>query len=458
MKKNILIIISILSFFYLNKLNAEPINLSTAKKTAYNFLYEKADYSIKNSFEITLFKEVFDPSNNVKLYYIFNVLPQGFIMISADNNLVPVIAYSFESPYVEGKNPVQEKFTNLQVKLAFDNITEDNANKKKWTELQSIKYNTKNKEVSPLCSTKWDQGTHYNFMCPIDSNGPGYRAYAGCVATAMGQVMKRWNYPENGHSGYAYQHIWPMYYYNYGVIEANFAATNYNWSNMPNQINSSNKIDVATLLFHCGVSVKMNYGPNGSGAHTESVPFALMHYFKYHPSINFIQRAFMPPSRWDSIIIDQLDKGFPMVYSGSTTSEGHAWVVDGYQDSCYFHVNWGWSGWNNGYYFFSNLNSGNGDFTNYQGAVINTYPLDYVTVNTPENIHIGIYPNPAKDYFIIQNIDGLFNVELLNTNGQIVKTIENESFIDINDLKIGLYFIKLTHNNTQIVTKLLILR
>jgi len=455
-KKSLLF--TLVFFTFLTVSFSKPVALNQAQKLAYIFLYGKVDNSMKSDFKLTLFKEVFDVTSKSKLYYIFNIVPKGFIIVTADDNLTPVVAYSFEDNYVENKNPVQEAWMNSQITLAFKNMIDDKANNNKWESLSAAISAKSTKGVTALCTTKWNQDNYYNFMCPADTNGPGGHAYAGCVATSMGQVMKYWNYPSTGNSGYAYQHIHPMYFNDYGVVEANFGATTYNWSNMPNQINSTNKIDVATLLFHCGVAVKMDYGPDGSGAQTESVPFALSHYFKYSNSARYIERAFTPTLRWDSLIIDQLEKGFPMVYSGSDVSAGHAWVVDGYQDSSYFHINWGWSGWNNGYYYFSNLNSGNGDFTNYQGAVIDIFPQDYVGVEEIESKTFNLYPNPARDYFVVDSMDGNFSVDIIDLNGQIVKREANHNLIEINDIENGFYFVKITNNNTQFVSKLLILK
>ena len=349
-------------------------------------------------------------------------------------------------------------WVKAQIKLATQNIIEDKKNNSKWLSILN-NISTKGIEtVPPLCTTKWNQDTYYNFMCPVDSNGPDNHAYAGCVATAMGQVMKYWNHPINGTSGYAYQHIWPMFFHNYGTVEANFAATTYNWSNMPNTINNSNKIDVATLLFHCGVSVKTDYGPDGSGAQTESIPFALSHYFKYNEAVTYLERNFNPGRKWDSIIMGQLNKGFPMVYSGASLTDGHAWVVDGYQDSSYFHINWGWSGWNNGYFYFDNLNSGNGDFTNSQAAVINIFPKDYVSIDDHELKQFSLYPNPAKNYFTINNVNNEFNVDIMNIKGMTIKSVANNKVINTSGMDNGLYFVKITQGNMQRIIKLLILK
>lgn len=452
----ITVIFSLLIFTYSF---SSPVSSSDAQKAAYNFMSHKMTASGKHCTGIVLRKSILSDDNKGVMYYIFDVQPEGFILMSADDAMHPVIAYSTEGYYSEEKNPVQAWFTHLQVSLAYSNLVSDKTNFSRWENLKTPLKQSTSKGVTALCTTKWNQDTHYNYYCPIDSSGPGNRAYAGCVATAMGQVMKRWNHPINGSGGYAYQHIWPMYYNNYGVVQANFAATTYNWSNMPNQINTSNREDVATLLYHCGVAVKMNYGPDGSGAHTEDVVFALRHYFKYNEGMTFLERAYMLPERWDSTIIDQLEKGYPLVYSGSTTTSGHAWVVDGYQDSCYFHVNWGWSGWNNGYYYFSNLNSGNGDFTNYQGAVIDVYPQGYTPIATHQtNSTFGFYPNPASDYIHFKDLKTDSRINIYNMNGALVKSDNARTMFYVGDLTPGIYITEIVVGNNISRSRLSIVR
>jgi len=99
----------------------------------------------------------------------------------------------------------------------------------------------------------------YNELCPADPNGPGGHVYAGCVATAMGMVMKYWSHPTTGVGSHSY------YCPGYGYQSANFGATTYLWDEMPNSISTS-CIPIATLLYHCGVAVNMGYSVDGSGA------------------------------------------------------------------------------------------------------------------------------------------------------------------------------------------------
>ncbi len=43
---------------------------------------------------------------------------------------------------------------------------------------------------------------------------------------------------------------------------------------------------------------------------------------------------------WIEMLKEQLDASQPMEYSGRNSSEGHAFVCDGYDDNNMFHFNW----------------------------------------------------------------------------------------------------------------------
>ena len=96
---------------------------------------------------------------------------------------------------------------------------------------------------------------------------------------------------------------------------------------------------------------------------------ALISNFKYHPNTTLLQKDNYTETEWDNILMDNLNHQRPMYYDGYGTG-GHAFNVDGYQGTNYFHFNWGWSGSFNGYFYLNNLNPGGDNFTNGQGAIV----------------------------------------------------------------------------------------
>lgn len=360
-------ILTVVLFFSINLVFSQKVDFQTSKSIAAEF------YQAKNQTKAIPVLARVDVEDSDTLVYIYNFGNEGFVIIAGDKKLNPVLAYSTEGAYIDDAShfPFNDwvEYYASQVKSArnMSNIEVD----PNW----NSGYNaptTKGKAfgVSPLLSTKWNQDSYYNYYCPENLNGPGGRCYAGCVATTMSQIMKYWNYPAKGIGSHSYYHPY------YVSISANFDTTYYNWASMTNTINSASKEAIATLMYHCGVAVDMSYGPYGSGASSGTVPSALRNYFNYHPSIEIYAKTQFSPEDWKALLWDNLDQGRPIYYSGSGSSGGHAFVMDGYSDSNYFHFNWGWGGANNGYFSLTSLNSGNGDFTLGQQAVVNIMPYD----------------------------------------------------------------------------------
>jgi hypothetical protein len=307
----------------------------------------------------------------------------AYIVVSADDRVYPVLAYSSESSFpAKGKVPAFDWW--------MDNLANDIAieSRLKSTRMQDVAiawdlYTTKEKSalnlkstnvVAPILTTFWNQDDQYNYYCPSSITGPDGKCYAGCVATAMSQVMKRYNYPQQGRGSYSYSH--PAF----GILSADFGNTTYNWAAMPNAIISA--IDtlgnhaIAKLMYHCGVSVDMNYAPSGSGAQSEYAANALYTYFKYRRYVNTADKASYTDDVWRNMIIDNLDMGYPLIYGGNPSGggTGHAWVCDGYDSPTHFHFNFGWGGSGNGHFYLNNVTAQGTNFNGNQGIVYNIVP------------------------------------------------------------------------------------
>ncbi|MBN1252647.1 MAG: C10 family peptidase [Bacteroidales bacterium] len=380
-------LILLLTLFY-TFINAQNIDKKTAEKVAENFLFEKLSSNNKNitinklSFYEHNFEDI-EFSNKEKSFYILNFKDfNSFVIISANNKVNPILAYSLTSQF-SSKNipPALSDWllsTNNQIIKAKNskNIVSDKI-KKLWE-----KYNTDNfklssntefsnkttiKAVSELLSTSWNQGKYFNTLCPeCSTGGSDGHVWAGCVATAYAQVMKYYNYPDYGEGEHSYTHS--IYGYQY----ADFENTNYKWSEMPNYVSAYND-DIAQLLYHCGVAVNMNYSPSGSGASGSSARTAMVNYFKYSSNALYTSKYNYTDENWKKLIRNEIDNGKPMYYVGYGTG-GHAFNCDGYDDSDYFHFNWGWGGAYNGYFLLDDLTPGGSDFTDSQSAVVGAVP------------------------------------------------------------------------------------
>jgi len=375
MKKLLLVILGLL-FCQLSF--AKPVDLSTVVNLARNFYYSAMNisYTSKDAPVITSTANYF--TGNKLTYYIVNFSNKGYVIVAADDEFYPVPGYSDEANLdIATIPPAMRWWLDMQ---AAD--TEKAANQstiyKKSVHDAWVKYKSSNIsksdpkiEIAPLLTCKWNQDNGYNYHCPEYFSGPGGKCYAGCVATTMAQIMYYYKYPEHGYGSHSYNHVY------YGTISEDFSQTTYDWSSMTNILTTLSREAISTLIYHCGVSVNMNYSPLGSGANSYNVAEALISHFNYSNRLKYLEKGQYTNEEWNQMLIDNLELQQPVYYSGAGSSGGHAFVCDGVKDSCYFHFNWGWSGYANGYFYLSNLNSGNGDFSSQQAAVMNITPYFY---------------------------------------------------------------------------------
>ncbi|MBR1513709.1 MAG: thiol protease/hemagglutinin PrtT [Bacteroidales bacterium] len=343
---------------------AGPVDQQKAQKLGAKFLSTTALAQRNNDIQLHLVSAALNMQRGGIDYYIFNVTGgEGFVIVAGDDRVKPILAYSTEGEY----NP-QDVADGLAYTLAgFQEeiqyvrrhnleVTPDIvAEWKSVSESGQIVPGRKARAVvDQLCHTLWNQNYPWNSQCPEDEEGNGGHVYAGCVATAMGQVMKFWDWPAQGTGSHTYN---PS---GYAQQSANFGETEYHFELMPNELDSTSTEEqifyVAQLLHHIGISVDMQYSGHGSGAYSESVPAALHNYFRYSSDDHITNYGSYWPGwgytneEWIQMLKDGgLDEGLPLYYSGSDDggAGGHAFVCDGYDENDYFHFNWGWSGRDN---------------------------------------------------------------------------------------------------------------
>jgi hypothetical protein len=197
----------------------------------------------------------------------------------------------------------------------------------------------------------------------------------------MAQIMKYWNYPTKGTGKHSYNHS------TYGNLSADFGVTTYQWAQMPNSVTSPNEA-VATLMYHCGVSLDAEYGPSTTSAFNPRD--ALVQYFNYSSNAMLVNRSGFTTSEWVNLLKSELDLRHPIWYTGGNSLVAHSFICDGYQDVDYFHFNWGWSGSSDGYFYLGNLNPGWYTFNENQFALLNL---------VPENL-----PDGYNGFFLSSNV------------------------------------------------------
>ncbi len=328
----------------------QNVSMEQAAIIGKNFteIQQSAFYPEKSIMEINEHIELKNEKGE-PIMHIINFNDGGFVIVSGDKRSVPVLAYSFEAGFdINNMAPATSDWLN-HYKFQFEEIRKQNleapeSTTELWDKILNKSLDTKGqKSVNKLMTTRWNQNWPYNMHCPPHPAGPGGRVYAGCVATAMAQIMKYYDFPETGRFTKTY--FWGAHY------EVDFGATTYHWDSMTNVINSSSRNAIAELMFHCGVSVDMHYSHTGSGSFIQFSRFAMKQYFKYRSGSTFAEMIDYEPADWKFKLREDLDRGKPVLYRGiSNQGDGHAYVVDGYQDTAYFHFNWGWGGWSNGFY------------------------------------------------------------------------------------------------------------
>ncbi len=316
-----------------------------------------------------------DSSSEQAAFYILCYEPKGFILIAGDDRVMPILGYSTDTSVNMKEIPpavdwlLQEYASVITEKRKTESETDP-----AWSGLRrgDLSAYRNQRSVNPILETIWDQDYPYNAGCPGDSYGPGGHVVTGCVANSMAQIMKRWNYPQNGLGYHSY--VAP----GYGTQAANFGNTTYDWENMPNSITTPNTA-ISTLMYHCGVAVETEYGHHASGAYVEDVRDAMVNHFRYHSSAFYATASSYTGSEWINMLRYDLDEGCPILYYGYGPSGGHSFILDGYNSNIY-HVNWGWGGDWDGYYnllFYLNYEL---QFSSWHAAVMNIRPANSATL------------------------------------------------------------------------------
>ena len=378
--KKIFILILINSIFCASVLQEDAINI------AENFFNYKND-PIENIFSIESIESF--SIEDLDVFYVIELNPKGFILISHDNLVRPILAYSFEEDFRFDNIPTNLNYVFdlykkqiLQQQELRNDPNNDIANE--WIKFsRQVDYEPSTRSVSPLIMARFDQGTSWNDMCPEDSDGPGGNVLVGCVAVCMAQIMHYWSYPEVGYGSHGYTHQ------QYGYQYANFGNSYYDYSQMPNNYATTESQE---LLYHCGVAVNMGYGVDGSGANVfgngNTTERAMEDYFLFKDDLDEVEPWQYGTTAYRELLQNELNNNRPIIYVGYSDDAGHAWNIDGYDDD-YFHNNWGWGGSQNGYFLLSSLNG----FDYSQGALIQLEPEN---LNNP-NVILQSYNYEESD-------------------------------------------------------------
>ncbi len=482
---------------------AKQVDVNYAEKVASNFLAGKIKVRSNTGLSLKLVHTAKSESKlrstgeETAYFYIFNIgNNNGFVIVSADDINRPILGYSFKGHFDMERIPdsLKDWMKNVELNMAHaisNGLEQPEIVKKKWNT-----YSSNPSDSGPggsggegqqgsgdfLIKSTWDQDEPFENSLPVLESGI-QRPAAGCVAIAIGQIMKYYNYPTRGLK--PTEAYWSKKYpstISTFIPSIDLTKHIYDWNNIlleykykyiqnpdgtvnryPNYTQYQAKA-VADLIFHIGASSKMSYG-NSSSAPTIYAARALVEYFGYDNAINVIKRRYYSDQEWINIIKNEINNRRPVYVEGWTESgSGHAFICDGYDPDGLFHINLGWGGYVDGYFSIDdplrysldqqiiiNIKPGNGT-RNFEDT---TLSLDESISNNPE---ISIFPNPVKDVLNITSLKGdIKQIILMDLMGKVVLVEdinESEKSIPVQHLPQNMYILKVNTSKGQSIFKI----
>ena len=402
--KKIISLTLMLSLFAV--LFAGNISEKEAQRVAKNFLVENyAAQKIEIQLSDINLSFVQTDDNGEPVFYRFDIKNSGFIIVSATDLVSPILAYSFEGTYKP--NPIADMYLNKyekQIKaVKADNSRAFIEAKKSWSHYNVEKFNPEPQRatdyVDPLITTTWTQEKYYNTYCPYDQTISADRfdqhAVVGCVALNLANIRNYYRYPEVGIGGVSYYTA--TYDENgnpvYPRLEVMFANHHYNFDAIPRKAENYTG-ELAKLIYHCGVSARIAYGHgygndgtiDGSSGNDANALSAMKVNWGFSSKGVVLEAAPIVAGnnypKWADTLKAELRQLHP-IYFAATTAEGatgHAFLVDGFDNTGLFHINWGWEGYGNGFYQINFIVDPQGDgsvsYNTHESVIYNLYPAE----------------------------------------------------------------------------------
>lgn len=427
MKIKHLSIVFVLSLFLFGTTKAENVDLLTAKQIgAYYFTVATGAKAPVSADNLKLAKQFDNPTLCVPALYAFNVAGNGFVVVSASDCTEPILAYSpIGHLDPENINPACQYMLDSYAKLISQNQNADATPTAEisgmWKELADQTFSCTPESKGLLIQAQWDQVEPYNYYSPKVN---GVRCPAGCVATAMGMIIHYWKHPTVGGNENSST---CSYSWNGQTLRYKFLvdSNKFNYDDMPNKLTyrspEVNLKAIGKLLFACGVTVKMGYSVDGSGAVSQDVPDAFTKWFKYAPEVTYVARhsrnnsTLIPDNEWLAMLHSEIDDhARPVYYSAhdpnpgaGRDAAGHAFVIAGSSNSSNskFYIRWGWGGGSDGFFTLApatSIQSASGySFSAGHAMVYKIYPNNLGIDDNTAYTQAPCYPNPATDYLII---------------------------------------------------------
>ena len=495
MKKLSLIFACAALLFASTALRADNVDESQARNVAATYMASLRGQKVVDFSTAKLFKTYINPATGDNSLYIYNIADYGYVVVAGHNATKPVLAYddnrALTAADLEENHAFADWLQHYADMVSAAQVEEIPASIKDaadWATLSEgrplMRLSSKGNNPKLLIKTYWSQSAPYNEKCPYYSGQA--RSVVGCVALALGMVLRYWEYPVHP-VGHTYTVSASSHDY---MIDFDAENVIYNYSLMPNKLNSGSanyaaeKEEVTTFLYHCGPAVNMSYSSTGSGTYMGAVTVALRDNYKYS-GFSFIERR-DHQNDWVDLMRTEILSGRPVIYrasdEGSTGDHaGHCFLIAGYDTATgLFRVNWGWGD----AAVWADMNDINGLHTQLgdtyyqysagQGAFINVMPpADSIKVELPDPSYLAInkvedmaslsaiYPQPASQqvnipYALTGSSDE--QMEIYNIEGKLMTSLRvsaanNKATVSVKGFPAGIYTCRLKGASRKFIVK-----
>ncbi len=308
----------------------------------------------------------------------------GFYAVVSNDDLLPEVLAVSDAEFSDVENPGL-KWWMESIEMVGKEIVRRGVAPRAVPKPMDLGFSS---NIDAIVQAEWDQDTPYWNMCPKKGNS---LALTGCVATAIAQVLYTHKTPINGH-GSRTNTSWSPVTFDYDGYTPDYSSMIDKYTSGPTagQYTDEQVEPMAKLMLACGVAVNMDYSPTASGAYTNEARDGLVQYMGIETA-DFKERDYYSDEEWMSMVYAEIDNGHAMYYSGVNSGwggGGHAFVCDGYDEDGKVHINWGWSGKDNGMFNIDLLNPTGYQFSLYQDFIMGLWDPNDVPGESLINLNI----------------------------------------------------------------------
>lgn len=454
--------------------SARQVDEATLRQVAAFYFSEATGTKAPAADQLDLALQMDNPTLCLPSIYAFNMPGGGWVITSASDCVEPVLAYSHEGKIdPDHMGPNMEFLLGRYNRLVCANQANGNAGmnaevRMKWQQLLDETFVGNPAKSAVLLQTKWGQGDSeeptYNCMCPVDPQ-THKTSITGCVAVAVAQIIKFWEYPiKGGTKGYMTPSV--MWNNQRIIYDFNQDSNKFLYDSMPQKLkytsSQGQRLATGKLFFAVGVTCKMDWSSSSSSASSSNAFTAYTRYFNYSNECQYTYHDEMGDEQWVAMLRSETrDFGRPVYISartapdGNNETHGHAFVACGVSgsDSNKIFLNLGWDGSENGFFCMNPVSemgeTGGYLFNESMGMIHHLHPktegIDENTIYTAA----PVYPNPASNYVMIPaglSLNAILSVYTLD--GKLVETAvvpggTQEYRLDISRYPVGTYVYRL---------------